>query len=63
MRSIKYLMTSLLTLIAVFTLTACTGNAQSTGEKIDDIAADVGNAVEDACENVKETLKAKHTDC
>lgn len=63
MQILKYLSTSLITIFAVFILSACAGNAESTGEKIDEIASDVGNAIEDACESVKEKVNATHTDC
>jgi len=63
MIKLKYLTTFLIALAAVFTLSACAGNAESTGEKVDEIASDVGHAIKDACEGVKETVKAKHTDC
>jgi predicted small secreted protein len=50
---------SSLTLVA-----ACDdNNAQSAGEKVDEMVTDAGNAVEDACEEVKEGAKAKDTDC
>ncbi|MBT0586692.1 hypothetical protein [Alteromonas oceanisediminis] len=52
--------------IAVFTffLAACgDDNAEEAGEKIDEIVTDAGNAVEDACEDVKEGVEAKDQDC
>lgn len=48
----------------VFTLAACGNNdAEDAGEEIDEIVTDVGNAVEDACEDVKENAGAKDKDC
>jgi hypothetical protein len=48
----------------VFTLAACDqGPAEEAGEKIDDVITDAGNAVEDACEDVKENAEAKDKDC
>jgi hypothetical protein len=48
----------------IFTLAACgDGDAEEAGEKIDEIVTDAGNAVEDACENVKENADAKDQDC
>ncbi|WP_100656441.1 hypothetical protein [Alteromonas flava] len=52
--------------VATFTffLSACGDDtAEETGEKIDEVITDAGNAVEDACENVKEGVKAEDTDC
>ena len=48
---------------AVFGLAACDGEAENAGEKIDEMATDAGNAIEDACEDVKEGVKAEDTDC
>ena len=39
------------------------GPAERAGEKIDDAATDIGNAVEDACEDVKDAANADDTDC
>lgn len=50
---------SSLTLVA-----ACSDNdAEEAGEKVDEMVTDAGNAVEDACEEVKEGAGAKDTDC
>lgn len=47
----KYL--ALMVFIATLGLTACEkGPAEDLGEKIDDAATDVGNAVEDICDDV-----------
>ena len=57
---------TLLTIIlASFALvTACDdNNAETAGEKIDEMAKDAGNAIEDACEDVKEGMKAEDKDC
>jgi hypothetical protein len=45
-------------------LGACADNdAEEAGAKIDEIVTDTGNAIEDACEDVKETADAKDKDC
>ena len=45
-------------------LSACSGGpAEKAGEKIDDASTDVKNSIEDACENVKDTLNAEDKDC
>ena len=54
----------LIALPLVLSLTACgNGGAEEAGENIDEMVTDAGNAVEDACEDVKEELEAKDTDC
>jgi predicted small secreted protein len=61
LKTIKAL--SISTLLA-FGLAACdSGPAESAGEKIDEVATDAGNAIEDACENVKEGMKAENENC
>lgn len=60
----KYL--SLLLIVASFALVGCEqddGPAEEAGEKIDEMATDVGNKVEDACEELKEKADAKDKDC
>ncbi|WP_395339165.1 hypothetical protein PN836_013805 [Ningiella sp. W23] len=48
----------------VFTLAACgDSDAEDAGEAIDEVVTDAGNAVEDACEDVKETANAEDKDC
>jgi len=48
----------------VILLSACSeGPAEKAGEKIDDASTDVQNSIEDACENVKDTLNAEDKDC
>ncbi|WP_434927712.1 hypothetical protein [Shewanella sp. HL-SH2] len=43
---------------------ACSDNkAENAGEKVDEMMTDAGNAVEDACEDVKEGLKAEDPNC
>lgn len=45
-------------------VTACNDNdAEDAGETMDEMATDAGNAVEDACEDVKEGANAEDTDC
>jgi hypothetical protein len=39
------------------------GPMERAGEKIDKAATDAGNAVEDACEDAKESMGAEDTDC
>lgn len=56
----------LLTLIGVtLFVTACSeqGPMEKTGEKVDEAVTDTQNAIEDSCENIKEDLDAKDTDC
>ncbi len=52
-------------LLTLFLATACDNNgpAEDAGEAIDDTITDVGNAVEDACEDVKENAGAKDKNC
>jgi len=62
--TLKHLSTLLVTSFFVFGLAACSeGPAETTGEKLDDMVTDAGNAVEDACEDVKEGVKAKDKNC
>lgn len=63
MKNLKYITTTLMALIAVFALTACDGEGEEAGEKLDEVVTDAGNAVEDACEDVKEAAEAKDKDC
>ena len=39
------------------------GPAERAGERIDEAAEDFGNAVEDACEDMKEKAGTKDQDC
>jgi hypothetical protein len=62
--SLKKLTTILLSAMFVFTLGACSeGPAEDAGEKVDEVITDAGNAIEDACEDVKENANAKDKDC
>ena len=64
MLHIKQLAKILAVSIFAFSLAACgDDNAEEAGEKIDEIVTDAGNAVEDACEDVKEGVEAKDQDC
>ena len=45
-------------------VTACDqGPAEEAGEQLDKLVTDTGNAIEDACEDVKDDLNAKDRDC
>lgn len=61
----RTLMTSsALALFLTLGLTACTDNkAEDAGEKVDEVMTDTGNAIEDACEEVKEGVEANDTNC
>lgn len=64
MKNLKLL--SKLSLVALFTLSlaACgDDSAEEAGETVDELVTDAGNAVEDACEEVKEGVDAKDKDC
>lgn len=64
MNTVKTLKQAAIVAGFTFALSACDqGPAEEAGEKIDEVAEDVGNSVEDACENMKEELKAKDPDC
>tara|TARA_R110000868_G_scaffold4665_1_gene29083 strand:- start:1016 stop:1210 length:195 start_codon:yes stop_codon:yes gene_type:complete len=53
-----------LVLASLGSVTACSDNdAEDMGEKLDKTVKDAGNAVEDACEDLKEGVDAKDTDC
>ena len=55
---------SALALFLALGLSACSDNkAEDAGEKIDEVMTDTGNAIEDACEEVKEGVKADDTNC
>jgi predicted small secreted protein len=58
------LLTSLM-LAATAGVTACSDDhsAEDVGEKIDQTMTDTGNAIEDTCEDVKESAGAEDTDC
>ena len=45
-------------------VTACNdNNAEEAGEKVDEMVTDTGNALEDACEDVKDGAGADDNDC
>lgn len=54
-------------LFVMFTITgvvACDeGPAENAGEKMDQAIKDAGNKAEDLCEDAKEGVNAKDTDC
>lgn len=52
-------------LLTLLMMAACEndGPMEEAGEAIDDTATDIGNAVEDACEDVKEGAGADNTNC
>lgn len=63
----------LLAMAASFALTGCDNDygmaekagaaMDEAGDRIEEIATDAGNAVEDACEDVKKNVDAKDIDC
>lgn len=51
-------------ILSAFLAAACDdGPAENAGEELDDAASDLGNAVEDACEDIKESAGAEEKDC
>lgn len=52
-----------LLLLAIAACDANQGPMEEAGEKIDETTTDMGNKVEDACEEAKEGMGAKDTDC
>ena len=52
-------------LVMLVNLNACEeeGPAEAAGENIDQMVEDAGNAIEDACENLKEEARAENPDC
>jgi hypothetical protein len=51
-------------IVALLALTGCSeGPAEDAGEQLDEMVKDGKNAVEDACENVKEAVKAENENC
>jgi hypothetical protein len=62
---LKPVLSALLITVLGTAVTAChkEGPAERAGKKLDNAATDVGNAVEDKCEQVKEGMNAKDTDC
>lgn len=64
MKYSNYLKTLLVSLPLLFALGGCGDDgAEEAGEKVDEVVTDAQNAVEDACEEVKEGVKAEDTDC
>jgi hypothetical protein len=56
----------LVAIVAAFGIAGCDaddGPAEEMGEALDDTTEDAANAVEDACEDVKEGAGADDTDC
>ncbi|GAC16714.1 hypothetical protein [Aliiglaciecola lipolytica] len=64
MKTFKQTLQILLIAGSVFAIAACEqGPAEDAGEKVDEMVTDAGNAIEDACEDVKEGVKAEDKDC
>lgn len=66
MKTLKLVDVLKMTIIAAFacSVIACgDGDAENAGEKVDEAVTDAGNAVEDACEDVKEGVDADDKDC
>ena len=64
------LLIALLTSFLFFLAGCDEGPAENAGEKIDDVADDIadgledaGNEIEDACEEAKQNMGAKNTNC
>jgi hypothetical protein len=56
--------TAVIAIFASFFIMGCEDNhAEEAGERIDEAVTDVQNKVEDACEEVKEGVNAKETNC
>ncbi len=53
-----------LSTLFVLSIAACSdGPAEDAGEEFDKVVTDAGNAVEDACEDVKDAANADNKDC
>ncbi|QYK01389.1 hypothetical protein [Shewanella psychrotolerans] len=64
MKLLKRIASTSLMLLLSTGLMACSDNkAENAGEKVDELLQDTGNAVEDVCEDVKESVEAKNPDC
>ncbi len=64
MISMKALSKVLLASAFALSLAACGDvEAEDAGEEIDEVVTDAGNAMEDACEDVKEGVDAEDKDC
>ncbi|MCU7555862.1 hypothetical protein OCL06_14825 [Alteromonas sp. ASW11-19] len=60
----KAFLKTLMVAAFAFSLAACgDGEAEDAGEELDEVVTDAGNAVEDACEDVKEGVDAEDDDC
>ncbi|NAX20278.1 hypothetical protein [Vibrio sp. V39_P1S14PM300] len=64
-KRIQKVLIPMLTLMLSAGLVACSddNSAEDVGEKIDQAVTDTGNAIEDSCENLKESANAQDTDC
>ncbi len=64
MMTYKAFLKTLLVAGFALSLAACgDGEAEDAGEELDEVVTDAGNAVEDACEDVKEGIDAEDDDC
>lgn len=65
MNKMKLLGSLLAAATLAFTLSACEDSttAEDIGESIDNATTDTRNAIEDACENVKDGVGADDTNC
>ncbi len=64
MISMKALSKVLLASAFALSLAACgDGEAEDAGDEIDEVVTDAGNAMEAACEDVKEGVDAEDKDC
>ena len=64
MKLLKLLTMASLMVFLTAGLSACTDDkAENAGEKVDEMIQDSGNAIEDACEDIKEGMKAEDQDC
>ncbi|WP_439134995.1 hypothetical protein [Pseudomaricurvus sp.] len=64
--NIKHLLLLATLALTGLTLSACDvneGGPEELGENIEQTADDIGNDIEDACEEAKEGMNASDTDC
>ncbi len=60
----KKLVLSFFIAMTALSLSACSeGEAENAGERIDEAVSDVGNELEDACEQAKENMKLENDEC
>ncbi len=62
----KHIWLSLLMIAGIMATSGCDvdeGGPEELGENIEETYSDVGNKVEDACEDTKEKLGTEDTDC